>query len=413
MATSAQVDDDVRFQELFARVLSPNWIDRVSDEITAAIHDEVGELDDDDALREGTFASTRSVLTVMADMVRLGLPPSESALPPDAVEYAREYVRRRVPIDSLLRAYHVGHSGFFHHWVAAVYVEVTDPAWLARAIELCASWTFDYVQALDRQLVSRYSEERERWVRSAAAVRAETVRSLLAGEPVDHRLAAQRLRYELDRHHVAYVVWGEKDEAGPDDLAALEHVAVQLAADAQLGRPLVVALGRLLVGAWASASDPVAASAAGVAGSSLVAVGSPGLGVEGFCASHREAMHARRVARLSGRRAGTVTQYEDVALTALASVDLDLARDYVTAHLGPLAATDDDTVRLSATLRVYLEEHASPRRTAQRLGVHENTVKNRVRTVREMLGYAPEDKVAEVLVALRLAPLTRRDVTAL
>lgn len=94
-------------------------------------------------------------------------------------------------------------------------------------------------------------------------------------------------------------------------------------------------------------------------------------------------------------------------MTALASIDLDIARDYVAAELGPLAAQDDDTVRLSATLRVYLEEHASPRRTAQRLGVHENTVKNRVRTIREMLGYAPEERVAEVLVALRLARLTR------
>jgi hypothetical protein len=412
MATSAPVDD-VKFQALFALVSSPEWIDRVSDEITDAIHDEVAELDDDDAMRDGTLASTRSVLTLMADMVRLGRPPAESTLPPDAVEYAREYVRRRVPLDALLRAYHVGHSGFFQHWVAAIQAELADPVWLARAIELGASWTFDYVQALNRLLVKHYSEERERWVRSAAAVRTETVRSLLAGEPIDRDLATRRLRYELDRQHVAYVVWSEKDEAGPEDLAALEHVAQVLAAEAQLGRPLVVALGRLLVGAWAGASGPVALSPAGTAESSFVAVGSPRAGVEGFCASHREAMHARRVARLCGRRPGTVTPYEDVALTALASVDLDLARDYVTTRLGPLAAPDDDSVRLSETLRAYLEEHASPRRAAQRLGVHENTVKNRVRTVRELLGYAPEERVAEVLVALRLAPLTHRDGTAL
>jgi len=100
-------------------------------------------------------------------------------------------------------------------------------------------------------------------------------------------------------------------------------------------------------------------------------------------------------------------RYEDVSLTALASVDPELARDFVARELGPLAERDDDTARLAATLRVYLEEQASPRRTAQRLGVHENTVKNRVRSVREILGYAPEDRVAELLVALRLARLTR------
>jgi DNA-binding PucR family transcriptional regulator len=107
-----------------------------------------------------------------------------------------------------------------------------------------------------------------------------------------------------------------------------------------------------------------------------------------------------------------VTRYEDVALTAVASADMDLARDFVARELGPLAEQDDDTVRLAATLRVYLEERASPRRTAQRLGVHENTVKNRVRTIRGLLGHAPEERVAETLVALRLARLTRGDRAA-
>jgi DNA-binding PucR family transcriptional regulator len=99
-------------------------------------------------------------------------------------------------------------------------------------------------------------------------------------------------------------------------------------------------------------------------------------------------------------------RYEDVALTAVASVDMELAREFVARELGPLPAQDDDTVWLAATLRVYLEEQASPRRTAQRLGVHENTVKNRVRSVRDILGHPPEQRVAEVLVALRLVRLT-------
>ena len=144
-----------------------------------------------------------------------------------------------------------------------------------------------------------------------------------------------------------------------------------------------------------------------MAGSLRLALGTSAPGVEGFRASHREAVQARRVAQLSHRRPGSVTRYEDVALIAVASADLGLARDFVARELGPLAEQDDDTVRLAATLRVYLEEQASPRRTAQRLGVHENTVKNRVRTIRELLGYSPEDRVAEVLVALRLARLAR------
>jgi PucR C-terminal helix-turn-helix domain/GGDEF-like domain len=405
MATDAQVEG-ARFQALFARVASdPVWIERVSEEITDAIHRELAEIDDDE-LRAGTFASTRSVLTLMADMVRLGRPPEESTPPPDAVEYARLYVRRGVTIDTLLRAYHVGHSTFFANWVAGVHEEITDPEWLARAVELGAKWTFDYVQVLSRGLVNSYTDEREQWVRSAAAMRAETVRALLEGERIDPHLAGQRLRYDLDRHHVAYVVWTDEDNAGQDDYAVLENAALQLAADAGVGSPLVVALGGHLVHAWAGSHDPVSMATAGVPGPARVALGSPAAGVEGFRASHREAVQARRVAQLARRRPGTVTRYEDVALTALASVDLSLARAFVARELGPLAAQDDDTIRLAATLRVYLEEQASPRRTAQRLGVHENTVKNRVRTIRELLGHAPEQRVAEILVALRLARLT-------
>jgi DNA-binding PucR family transcriptional regulator len=144
----------------------------------------------------------------------------------------------------------------------------------------------------------------------------------------------------------------------------------------------------------------------------LAAIGSAAVGVDGFCESHREAMHARRVAQLSGRRGGSVTRYEDVALTALTSADMDLARRFVARELGPLAEQDDDTQRLAATLRVYLEEHCSPRRSAQRLGVHENAIKGRVRAINELLGRPASERVGELLVALRLARLTNRDTAA-
>ena len=39
----------------------------------------------------------------------------------------------------------------------------------------------------------------------------------------------------------------------------------------------------------------------------------------------------------AARRTGSVTRYADVALTALASVDTELAKQFVTEQLGPLA----------------------------------------------------------------------------
>ena len=125
-------------------------------------------------------------------------------------------------------------------------------------------------------------------------------------------------------------------------------------------------------------------------------------GVEGFRRSHEQARHARRVALLHGHRPGSVTLYERVALTALACADLDHARDFTEAELGELAAPDESTRRLAATLLAYLEERSSPKRAARRLGVHENTVTNRVRSAQELLPSPIDERIPELLVALRL-----------
>lgn len=139
----------------------------------------------------------------------------------------------------------------------------------------------------------------------------------------------------------------------------------------------------------------------------LAAFGSPGHGVPGFCRSHREAMYARRVAQLTHRRPGSVTLYDDVALAALASADVEHASEFVATELGQLAAGDDHSLRLTATLRIYLEENMSPLRAAQRLGVHENTITNRIRAAQELLPHPIEHRSPELQVALRLLRLAQ------
>jgi DNA-binding PucR family transcriptional regulator len=97
-----------------------------------------------------------------------------------------------------------------------------------------------------------------------------------------------------------------------------------------------------------------------------------------------------------------VTLYDRVALTALACADLDHARDFMNSELGALVAEDAGTNRLASTLMVYLEERSSPRRAAERLGVHENTIPNRIRAAQALLPRPIEERVPELLVALRL-----------
>jgi DNA-binding PucR family transcriptional regulator len=263
--------------------------------------------------------------------------------------------------------------------------------------------------------VERYREERERWVRSAAAVRSQVIDALLSGEPVDAERASGRLGYELSRNHLAFALWAD-DPHGRGDvaLAMIERAAVQLVSSLGTGAPLLVPRARLCLAGWIGLRGDdqiVGLEHAHMDVRSfptvLAAFGSPGVGVAGFARSHREAFHARRIAQLTQQRAGTVTQYDTVALAALASTDVGEARQFVRDELGQLLGDDDQSVRLNATLRVYLEENMSPSRASRRLGVHENTITNRIRAAQELLPHPIEQRTCELQVALRLIRLAR------
>src|SRR6201999_2769786 len=123
--------------------------------------------------------------------------------------------------------------------------------------------------ALMTAVMERYAIERERWVRSADALHRATVEELLAGGKVDVSTASSRLRYELRRPHVAFVVWAEPGTA------LLESVA------AAVGGPgaLVVPMSAGVVAGWCS---PDGVSPDNVEGPAVVALGEPGDGLEGF-----------------------------------------------------------------------------------------------------------------------------------
>src|SRR6202035_707901 len=78
-------------------------LDEIARALTDAIHQRLEELDDD--LRVGTLHSVRSNLGLMMTMLREGADPSQAIPPPEALAYAREYVRRGLRFELLQRAY--------------------------------------------------------------------------------------------------------------------------------------------------------------------------------------------------------------------------------------------------------------------------------------------------------------------
>jgi len=384
-------------------------LDQVAATLADTIHEHLEELDDD--MRTWTLQSTRANLGVMVTLMREGADPRSVTAPPEALGYAKEYVVRGLDFVLLQRAYRTAQGVFAGMILERLRRATDDPDHLADAMGFFNAWIFAWIETIERQLTDVYMAEREQWVRGAAAMRAAEVRAILAGAAVDVPAVSQRLGYELDRFHVGFVVWSETAEDSPGGAGALfgemERVAAAVAESLGARSALTVAQGRHLT-CWAGRHEPQHLGDLRVprgAGKGLsVAAGTPAHGVEGFVLSHREALLARRVAQLRGDRASRAS-FPDLSLEALMVDDIESARRFAERELGPLAAGDDSTTRLAATLTVFLEEGASFVRAARRLGVHTNTVTYRVKRAEELLGHPVTERQLELRVALRLARL--------
>jgi sugar diacid utilization regulator len=386
-------------------------LDAVSARLSDAIHRHLGELEED--LRGGTLQSVRANMGLIVTMLREGTPPSTAEAPPEALAYAREYVRRGLGLETLLRAYRTGQRELSRIAMGRLEPTMPDAEHRIAAVGFFSDWMFAWVDALEHRLTEVYMNEREQWVRGADAMRAAEVRALLDGSRADLAGVSKRLVYSLERHHIAFLVWSDDadEDAGHGQarFGAMEQRAAAVAQALGAHGVLTISEGRHLA-CWAGlhgetlpatfAEPPSAPGDDGL----RVALGSAGHGVEGFCQSHSEALRARQVAKLGRGRSGW-TPYADVALDALTIHDIDQARRFVARELGPLAADDDGTLRLRGTLRVFLEEGASFVRAARRLGVHENTVTYRVHRAEDLLGHRAVERQLELRVALRLARL--------
>jgi DNA-binding PucR family transcriptional regulator len=313
-----------------------------------------------------------------------------------------------------MRSYRLAQAVVWEMLTTELASEAGDRDELREAVQICSSLMFAFVDAALVMADEAYAAERERWHRSAAAAQAEAIEAILAGRLADAGTAGRRLRYELDREHLVVAAWVDAAGDDQDSLEALEAAVAQLASAIGSDGTLVQPVGAHALVAWLSARSRIDRSLldtlridTSTAPAVVAAIGEPGHGIDGFRSSHEEAGHARRLATLTRRVPGSVTRYGDVALQAMATADPDQARAFVRRTLGELAAGDDTSLRLAATLRAYLDEHASRSRAAKRLGVHENTISYRIRQAEEILDRSVEDDTLDLRVALALAPVLR------
>ena len=362
--------------------LAETGIDRLAERAIETLMRENPLLRDDPDLRELARRSSAANLALVAEVARGNLGLGEVEPPAAAGAFARELARRNVPMAELARDYRAVQHVLWRFGVDELRRRIPDAAAVAVAIEEYTDATFATGDVFMDRALERYARERDLWVRSADAVRRASVEEVLAGEPVDADQASRRLRYELRRTHLAFVVWARDEDAAPDVAAAA------------IGGPraLTVSLTAGTVAGWCA---PEALEPAAGGEHVGVAVGEPAAGIAGFRRSHAEALEARR---LAGDRPGPV-HYRDIALAALLTHDAESARAFAERELGALAGHE----RLETTVLALLEAQGSPRRAAAALGVHENTVAKRVRAAEEKLGQRVAERPVELATALLIS----------
>ena len=419
----------------------------LADEMIVAIS---AEVPDYARAMEGTFGQlvrmgVEVALNRFMDLVaepRAGATPARDTY----VNLGRGEFHAGRSLDALLAAYRVGARLAWRRFVEAGTAAELPPDVLYSIGEAI----FAYIDEISAESADGYAEEQSAAAGESQRRRRRLVRLLAQHPPASEeavRTAAQAAAWPLPRR-VAALVCAEAETAAGADAAGeppggprgeavpgeelVEASGIRLArrlGGAAIGgaagglacvwlpdpdapgrrRQLAVQIGAL-EGAPAGGDDGAArgadATERGADRRTPVALG-PTVPWPRAAESLRRAAAAYRLA-VSGGAPGGLVVAEDHLATLLLAADRGLAADLAASRLAPLTAlADGPRARLTETLRAWLDRPGQVQAVAAELGVHPQTVRYRVRQLRELFGDRLEDPEArfELGLALRVGPM--------
>lgn len=367
-------------------------------EVVAELHNP-----QDREIEQLTVAAALSNVQAVLRGFEAGESPSAAQAPEPTLDWVTTLAQRGISVAAIPRCYVIG-LGIFDSAIRETVDALQAPEKVKwQLANMASQYLFGYCEKVSGDLVDHYQRERELWARGADSVRAELVVAIVSGRPVDLRATSVALGYDLDRQHAAIIVWGDPRAQDKPSPQALKRAAAAIAHEMKGVELLVVPAGSSAVWAWTSGPNLTPSVSVSVDPPLLAAVGDPGQGLEGFVQSHRQAGDGRLVAGVFSKPPGTVVCYSDIALNALLTRDLSMARQYAKRELGELSSNSERSRRLRSTLIAFFEEGMSWGRTAERLSIHQNTVIYRVNQAKDLLGRPLTERRLELEVALRLA----------
>lgn len=297
---------------------------------------------------------------------------------------------------SLLAGYRFAQMSLWGSWFELIEVSVTDQRLSRELLRHGSQYFFLYADLVSRYMAEGYQRGVERVAANGEHHRFQELKTLLEADP----LARYYLDVEVNRYHLGFVAWGE---GADEDVSALAS---------SIGRPLLLAL-RLKNNwwGWLSGTHPLSAREWDQLRrfrpreGARVAFGLEGYGEPGFRSTNHQALRAQWVS--STDRAAVL--YDEVAIEALGAEAEGDARAFVAHELRGIDDSSPTSKRLRETLAAYFDSELNAVSAAARLGVHHQTVTNRLRTIEERLGHPPNSRHLELAVALRLRQVLSPD----
>ena len=310
-------------------------------------------------------------------------------LPLTVLEQVRRAARLRLRLDSVLRICVMGERVMGE----AILEESQNfplPV-LKSALHEFSGWADQWMAEISKE----FTDELEQWRQSPAAMAAEEVKRLLAG---DSDSLSDNVSYRLDGWHLGVIAWGVESEE------ALRATAARL--DQTL---LIVSRGEDIVWGWLGGRRPLAVqalehiAAAVLPDGASLAIGEPHQGTAGWRQTHQEAQVALGVML---RRPEKIVRGSSVALLAALLRDPVLASLVKEAFLLPLEA-DNSGEGLCRTVQAYMEFGFNASSTSAALEIDRSTVQRHLHRVEQRLGRHLNTCHAELKVALELKALER------
>ena len=317
---------------------------------------------------------------------------------PDAIPHDAEIGRlgfvTGMSHETVIRSYQLGGGLAWQGFLAATHELDASPELRGECVREVADLVRRYEEQLVATASEAYREEQARRAGRGGAATYRHVRRILDGVSDD----TEGINYPVGGSHLGMIAFGpaaEQAAAAVRTIFSGERLAVRPNDNARIGS--VWLWSSLTTGYTRKSIDAQLAEIELPADAGL-AVGEPTEGLAGFRATHRQASGAYVIAQRTGR---PMTRYRDVCLELMAVSDEDAASLMADCELSGLEGDDATTIKLRETLLAYFESGQNAASTAARLGVNDQTVARRLRAIRERIGCYPQDRRAELELALR------------